>query len=32
VGDAGIIEPSGKRNAWGIDLGLRYQLNDWFVF
>ncbi len=30
VGDAGIIEPSGKSKRVGIDLGLRYQLNDWF--
>jgi hypothetical protein len=29
VGDAGIIEPSGKSKRMGIDLGLRYQLNDW---
>lgn len=29
VGDAGIIEPSGKSNRLGADLGLRYQLNDW---
>jgi hypothetical protein len=27
----GIIEPSGKRNAWGADLG-RYQLNDYLYF
>jgi hypothetical protein len=31
VGDAGIIEPSGKRNM-GADLGLRYQLNDYLYF
>jgi outer membrane receptor protein involved in Fe transport len=30
VGDAGIIEPSGKSKRMGIELGLRYQLNDWF--
>ncbi|MFV8466738.1 TonB-dependent receptor [Flavobacterium sp. LB1P62] len=30
VGDAGIIEPSGKSKRMGFDLGLRYQLNDWF--
>lgn len=30
VGDAGIIEPSGKSKRMGIDFGLRYQLNDWF--
>ena len=29
VGDEGIVEPSGKTRRLGIDLGLRYQLNDW---
>ena len=29
VGDAGIVEPSGKTRRYGIDLGLRYQMNDW---
>ncbi|WP_425509963.1 TonB-dependent receptor domain-containing protein [Winogradskyella flava] len=29
VGDAGIVEPSGKTRRYGVDLGLRYQLNDW---
>lgn len=29
VGDAGIIEPSGKSKRMGMDLGLRYQLNDY---
>ena len=29
VGDAGIVEPSGKTRRYGLDLGLRYQLNDW---
>jgi outer membrane receptor protein involved in Fe transport len=29
VGDAGIIEPSGKTTRRGIDLGIRYQLADW---
>ena len=29
VGDAGIVEPSGKSKRMGFDLGLRYQLNDW---
>ncbi|MFE3847751.1 TonB-dependent receptor [Flavobacterium sp. LB3P45] len=29
VGDAGIIEPSGKSKRMGFDLGFRYQLNDW---
>lgn len=32
VGDAGIIEPSGKSKRMGFDLGLRYQLNDWLYF
>ena len=32
VGDAGIIEPSGKSRRMGADLGLRYQLNDWLYF
>ena len=32
VGDAGIIEPSGKSKRMGADLGLRYQLNDWLYF
>ncbi|MGJ8549141.1 TonB-dependent receptor domain-containing protein [Winogradskyella wichelsiae] len=29
VGDAGIVEPSGKTRRFGLDLGLRYQLTDW---
>ncbi len=29
VGDAGIVEPSGKTQRYGIDFGLRYQLSDW---
>jgi len=29
VGDAGIIEPSGKSRRIGIDLSLRYQFNKW---
>ncbi|GAA4239137.1 TonB-dependent receptor [Postechiella marina] len=29
VGDAGIVEPSGKTERYGVDLGFRYQLNDW---
>lgn len=29
VGDAGIVEPSGKSRRMGADLGLRYQLTDW---
>ncbi|MGO4822305.1 MULTISPECIES: TonB-dependent receptor [unclassified Flavobacterium] len=32
VGDAGIIEPSGQTNRMGIDIGLRYQLNDYLYF
>ncbi|MFD2823982.1 TonB-dependent receptor [Lacinutrix iliipiscaria] len=32
VGDAGIVEPSGKSERYGLDLGLRYQLNDWLYF
>ncbi len=29
VGDAAIVEPSGKTRRLGVDLGLRYQLTDW---
>lgn len=29
VGDAGIVEPSGKTRRYGADLGFRYQINDW---
>ncbi|WP_130735867.1 TonB-dependent receptor domain-containing protein [Flavobacterium sp. J27] len=32
VGDAGIVEPSGKSKRWGVDLGIRYQLNDYVFF
>lgn len=32
VGDAGIVEPSGETKRAGIDLGIRYQLNDYFFF
>lgn len=32
VGDAGIVEPSGKSERFGIDLGLRYQLTDHIYF
>lgn len=32
VGDAGIIEPSGKSRRMGADLGIRYQLNNWLFF
>ena len=28
VGDAGIVEPSGKTQRYGVDLGVRYQLTD----
>lgn len=29
VGDAGIVEPSGKSRRMGIDLSARYQFNTW---
>ena len=29
VGDAGIVEPSGRSRRVGIELGARYQFNDW---
>ena len=29
VGDAGVIEPSGKTERKGIDLSARYQINSW---
>jgi outer membrane receptor protein involved in Fe transport len=29
VGDAGIVEPSGRTERYGLDLGLRYQINNW---
>lgn len=29
VGDAGIVEPSGKTRRLGLDLGVRWQINDW---
>ncbi|MFD1064183.1 TonB-dependent receptor [Winogradskyella litorisediminis] len=32
VGDAGIVEPSGKTERYGLDLGLRYQINNWLFF
>lgn len=32
VGDAGIVEPSGKSERFGIDLGIRYQLSDNIYF
>ena len=33
VGDAGIVEPSGKTRRMGVEAGARYQLTDWlYVF
>lgn len=32
VGDAGIVEPSGESERFGLDLGLRYQLTDHIYF
>ncbi|TYB77133.1 TonB-dependent receptor [Bizionia myxarmorum] len=32
VGDAGVVEPSGKSERYGLDLGLRYQFTDWLYF
>lgn len=29
VGDAGIVEPSGETQRYGVDFGFRYQINDW---
>lgn len=29
VGDAGIVEPSGRTRRYGVDVGLRYQIKDW---
>jgi hypothetical protein len=29
VGDAGIVEPSGKSRRLGLDFGVRYELTDW---
>ncbi|MBJ7881190.1 TonB-dependent receptor [Gelidibacter salicanalis] len=29
VGDAGIVEPSGKTERYGLDFGFRYQFNEW---
>ncbi|MCB0502047.1 MAG: TonB-dependent receptor [Bacteroidetes bacterium] len=31
VGDAGIVEPSGKTNRLGVDFGFRYQPVKWLV-
>jgi len=30
VGDAGIVEPSGKTRRLGVELGARFQATDWF--
>ena len=32
VGDAGIVEPSGKTERLGLDFGIHYQFNDWLFF
>ena len=32
VGDAAIVEPSGKTARYGVDLGLRYNITDWLYF
>ncbi|GJM32602.1 MAG: TonB-dependent receptor [Saprospiraceae bacterium] len=32
VGDAGIVEPSGKTERQGIETGLRWQLSDYLFF
>tara|TARA_R110002012_G_scaffold319389_2_gene539762 strand:+ start:144518 stop:146758 length:2241 start_codon:yes stop_codon:yes gene_type:complete len=32
VGDAGIVEPSGQSERYGLDLGFRYQFTDWLYF
>ncbi len=32
VGDAGIVEPSGKTRRIGFDFSLRYQINKWLFF
>lgn len=32
VGDAAIVEPSGKTRRLGVDFGLRYQILDWLYF
>lgn len=29
VGDAGVVEPSGRSRRVGVDVGARYQINDW---
>ncbi|HMQ46057.1 MAG TPA: TonB-dependent receptor plug domain-containing protein [Saprospiraceae bacterium] len=32
VGDAGVVEPSGRSRRLGADVGLRYQATDWLFF
>ncbi|MCG9792451.1 TonB-dependent receptor [Flavobacterium algicola] len=32
VGDAGVIEPSGRTKRMGADLGIRYQISDYLFF
>ena len=32
VGDEGIVEPSGQTRRLGVDLGWRYQINDYFFY
>lgn len=32
VGDAGIVEPSGRTRRYGLDLGARCQINKWLFF
>ncbi len=29
VGDEGVVEPSGRTSRKGLDIGIRYQLNNW---
>lgn len=29
VGDAGVVEPSGRSQRFGVDFGARYQINKW---
>ncbi|MBI1341766.1 MAG: TonB-dependent receptor plug domain-containing protein [Terrimonas sp.] len=31
VGDAGIVEPGGRTQRWGVDLSMRYQLTSWLL-
>ena len=32
VGDAGVVEPSGETERYGLDFSLRYQITDWLYF